>query len=178
MLPQSGSAAVCGGKTGAGLDADATGATLTVDERGFPLDPSCSAGKTDAGAVQTNYLVVNSASDSDDGSCTVSKCTLRDAINAANTAGNADISFATSINGDTLTLTSNLPEVTAAGSVNIAGNGAGTFTIDGAGKYSRSGSRLAPRPPSPVSPCSTAITPPTAVGLAMRAPSSTTARSP
>ena len=42
MLPQSGSAALCGGNTAGALDVN--GAPLTVDQRGLPLDPSCSAG--------------------------------------------------------------------------------------------------------------------------------------
>ncbi len=135
LLPLSGSAAICGGKSGTPYAEDENGAALTVDQRGLPLDAGCTLGSTDAGSVQTHYLVVTTAADSDDGSCTITTCSLRDAINAANTAGNADISFSTSINGDTLTLTSNLPAITAASSVNIVGNGAGTFTIDGAGKY-------------------------------------------
>ena len=142
LLPMSGSAAICGGKTGAGLDADATGAALTVDERGFPLDPSCGAGTTDAGAVQLNPLVVNSATDDGPGAgastCTTD-CTLRDAINVANNAGNGDITFDSSLNGSTITLGDSTATpgtaLTITGGVNIAGPGATLLTLSGQNKY-------------------------------------------
>ena len=47
MLPLPGSAAICAG----------TANTDTRDERGGPMDPSCPAGKVDAGAVQSNYAL-------------------------------------------------------------------------------------------------------------------------
>ena len=60
-------------------------------------------------------LVVNTTADSDDqGGCTPALCSLRDAINAANTAGGGTITF--DIPGGpapTITLTDNLPTITA-----------------------------------------------------------------
>jgi FG-GAP-like repeat len=53
LVPLTGSAALCGGTTAGALDAN--GAPLTVDQRGLPLDPSCSAGTTDSGSVQKYY---------------------------------------------------------------------------------------------------------------------------
>jgi hypothetical protein len=53
IVPLTGSAALCGGTTTGALTA--SGAPLTVDQRGLPLDASCSAGTTDAGSVQRNY---------------------------------------------------------------------------------------------------------------------------
>ena len=134
VLPLPGSAAVCGGKTGAGLDADASGNPLTQDQRTLPLDASCAAGTTDAGSVQVNYLTVTTTTDSNDGSCTVSKCSLRDAITAANTANSGDIAFSNSLAGGTINLASNLPGISATGSVNIVGPSGGVI-IDGGGKY-------------------------------------------
>jgi hypothetical protein len=54
MLPQPGSAAICGGTL-----ANATTANLTTDQRGLPLDPVCPAGANlvDSGAVQSNYAL-------------------------------------------------------------------------------------------------------------------------
>jgi len=53
IVPLTGSAALCGGTTAGALDEN--GAPLTVDQRGLPLDASCSSGTTDAGSVQKNY---------------------------------------------------------------------------------------------------------------------------
>ncbi len=130
VLPLSGSTAICGGKTGAGLDADASGNPLTVDQRGLPLDASCAAGSTDAGAVQINALTVNSSADTGGSTCG-GTCTLRQAINQANASG-GDITIDSSLNGATLTLTSILPKIE--GAINVSGPSGG-FIIDGANKY-------------------------------------------
>jgi CSLREA domain-containing protein len=67
-------------------------------------------------------LTVNSLSDTN-GACTVSNCTLREAINAANATSAADL-IRFSVNG-TINLGSVLPAITAAG---------GDLTIDGVGR--------------------------------------------
>ncbi len=54
MLPEVGSPAICGGKSGTPYAETTTGTALTNDQRGLPLDPNCSAGETDAGAVQVS----------------------------------------------------------------------------------------------------------------------------
>lgn len=68
-------------------------------------------------------LVVTTLTDTNDGSCTVSHCSLREAINAANATGAADtISFLPS---GTINLGSTLPTILSAG---------GALTIDGSGR--------------------------------------------
>ena len=54
MIPLPGSPAICAGTTtpAGGLALPAT------DARGFPMDPGCSSGTVDAGAVQTNYTAI------------------------------------------------------------------------------------------------------------------------
>jgi CSLREA domain-containing protein len=125
MVPQSGSAAICGGTTAGALNVGGT--ALTVDQRGLPLDATCGTGATDAGAVQTNFLKVTSSADTDGATCGAT-CTLRQAINAANTQGNGDITFDSTLNGATLTLTGILPKIE--GAIDITGPSGG-FTIDG-----------------------------------------------
>ena len=75
-----------------------------------------------ASSAHAATLTVNSLNDTDDGHCTVSNCTLREAINAANAASAADL-IRFSING-TINLGSVLPAITSAG---------GDLTVDGAG---------------------------------------------
>src|SRR5208283_6223366 len=58
MIPLPGSEAIC-----AGLAADDGG--ITSDQRGFQLDVSCGS-NVDAGAVQTNYLIVTTTDDTND----------------------------------------------------------------------------------------------------------------
>ena len=124
MLPQTGSAAICAGS--AALAKDANGNSLTTDQRGFPLNSSC----VDAGAVQTNYLLVNTVSDSNDGSCG-STCSLRDALAQANSNGTGDIAFQLS-SPSTITLSTALGSLNStAAQVNILGPGANTLTISG-----------------------------------------------
>ncbi|MGH9588126.1 MAG: beta strand repeat-containing protein [Acidobacteriaceae bacterium] len=128
MLPQPASPAICAGSVS---DAkDASGATLTTDQRGFALNAAnCSNGGVDAGAVQTNYLMVTTATDSAPSSCTSAACSLRDAINAANTAG-GDISFKSGLGTLTISPTQGaLPAIT--GAVNIIGPGANQLTVSG-----------------------------------------------
>jgi CSLREA domain-containing protein len=61
----------------------------------------------------TPTFTVNSANDADDGACTLLHCSLREAINAANTVPTAQtISFAIGTGTQTITPTSALPTVT------------------------------------------------------------------
>jgi hypothetical protein len=136
LLPLSGSAAICGGTTAGALNVGGT--ALTVDQRGFGLDPNCGTGTTDAGSVQVQangILTVQTAND-DPGS-TVTTCgptctTLRDAINTANTQGTGDIEFANGLSGGKLTLGGILPKIEGAVAINGPSGG---FTIDGGNNY-------------------------------------------
>jgi CSLREA domain-containing protein len=125
MLPLPGSPAICAGSIAL------VPAGVTTDQRGFPPIASC----VDAGAVQTNYLTVTTLADATDGSpdCYYgtgsAACSLRDAMNAGNTAGKADIAFAASLNGGTITLASALPAIT--GQMNLIGPGANNLTVSG-----------------------------------------------
>jgi len=67
-----------------------------------------------------------------DGATCGATCTLRQAINAANTQGNGDITFDSTLNGATLTLTGILPKIE--GAIDITGPSSG-FTIDGKSTY-------------------------------------------
>jgi hypothetical protein len=125
MLPQVGSALICGGVTAGAKNT--SGAALTADERGFGLDPACATGKVDAGAVQANYLTVTTTAGTGTGTCGAS-CALRDAITEANAAGHADIGFANPVTG-TITLASELPVIT--GVADIVGPGASVLTVSG-----------------------------------------------
>jgi len=117
MLPLYGSTAIGAGNY-------VTGGP-SADQRGFfrPL-----SGVIDLGAVQTHYLTVNTLTDSDDGICGATTCSLRDALEqaATNTAG--DIRFSAS---GTIFLTSGKPLPAIAEDLNIAGPGASKLTIDG-----------------------------------------------
>ena len=127
MLPLPGSPTICAGS----YSLATSGTTqLTTDQRGFPLAAAnCSNSGVDIGAVQTNYLMVNTTADSSDASCGAT-CSLRDAIQQADSAGMQDIAFASSAVG-TITLGSTLPALS--GVINIAGPGAANLTVSGGG---------------------------------------------
>ena len=129
LLPMPGSPVICGGTTTGAKDVN--GATLTTDERGFSLDPACSTGKVDAGAVQTSFHTVTTTADPGSGTCGTT-CALRDAITASNAAGHGDIVFATAVTG-TITLGSALPAIS--GAVNVVGPATGSLTISGNSAY-------------------------------------------
>ncbi len=79
-------------------------------------------------------FVVNSTADTDDGTCDAANCTLREAINAANAmAGTDTITFDatvfTSAATGTITLTSDLPNITT--DMNITGLGTDKVIVDG-----------------------------------------------
>jgi hypothetical protein len=134
MLLLPGSGAIC-----AGITADDY--YIADDQRGSPLDPNCSSSSIiDVGSIQTNQFLVNVSTDDSPGtksncepSSTSKSCTLRDAVLAANTAGQGDITFALSLSGSTITLaTSPLQELNDGPSqINILGPGAPNLTISG-----------------------------------------------
>jgi CSLREA domain-containing protein len=61
---------------------DQSGVPITTDQRGISLPQG---GRCDIGAVEVVGLLVNSAADTDDGLCDAANCTLREALNLANT---------------------------------------------------------------------------------------------
>src|SRR5215204_5920536 len=83
-------------------------------------------------------LMVNSSADTADSACTTDAggCTLREAINAANgSSGVADtINFDQSLSGQTITLTSSLPNITDSAGLAIDG-GSADITISGDSQY-------------------------------------------
>jgi CSLREA domain-containing protein len=125
MLPLPGSPAICAGSIAL------TPVGLTIDQRGFPLNAAnCSNGGVDAGAVQTNYVTVNTLTDANDGNCTSAACSLRDAIMLGNSNGTADIVFSSSVTG-TILLGTSLPGLS--GQINVMGPGATKLTVSGGG---------------------------------------------
>src|SRR5439155_17732158 len=76
-------------------------------------------------------FTVTSTADPGDGTCDVTECTLREAINAANTAAGADtITFASGLTG-TIALASGSGDLYINDPVDIEGPGAGALTISG-----------------------------------------------
>jgi len=142
MLPQAGSAAIC-----AGSKSTATSAGVTLDQRGNNMDAECTSNTlVDAGAVQLNVVAtVVSTGDTNDGSCTSSLCTLRDAITAAMGSANVnkpgvEIAFdpaltatATSASPVKITLGSALPAFSGTPAINIIGPGANLLSVSGNG---------------------------------------------
>jgi len=125
MLPLPGSPAICAGSIALAP------VGLTMDQRGFPLNAAnCSNGGVDAGAVQTNYVRVNTLTDANDGTCTSAVCSLRDAITLGNSNGTADVAFSSNVTG-TISLGSSLPGL--AGQFNFIGPGAANLTVSGGG---------------------------------------------
>lgn len=110
MMPLPGSPAI-----GAG-----SGSTLATDQRGFARSTS---GASDLGAVSTNYLTVTTTADSTETTtCTGgATCSLRDAINLANSDGSGDIIFQSGLTGPII-LQNSLPEIS--GNVTINGTSA------------------------------------------------------
>lgn len=124
MIPLYGSAVI-----GAGIRPVFNNQAVSYDQRGFQIDgPSF-----DLGAVQTNYITVNTLADSDDGTCTATSCSLRDALNKTIGSSGTDIRF--SITGS-IKLTSGTPLPSIQNLVSIAGPGASQLTIDGTGSSS------------------------------------------
>jgi CSLREA domain-containing protein len=114
---------------------------FTTDQRGQPRPfdepsiPNLSDG-TDIGAIETDTqlgptFVVATTDDHDDGICSVSDCTLREAINAANTAsGPNTITFAPGTTG-TITVDSARGTLNITSDTTIIGPGARTLAVSG-----------------------------------------------
>ena len=108
-----------------GLTTDQRGVTRPVDISGIP---NANGGDgSDIGAVELTPIFVTTVDDHNDGTCSVGDCTLREAINLANTqSGNDTIAFAAGVSG-TIQLSSELPQLYT--SVVIAGPGASVVTV-------------------------------------------------
>jgi hypothetical protein len=120
MMPLIGSTAINAGSF-------VSGAQPVNDQRGFPRPTS---GAFDLGAVQTHYLTVNTVADTNDGKCTATTCSFRDALEQAATDGQGDIRFSAK---GTISLTLGKPLPAIAENLNIVGPGASQLTIDGTG---------------------------------------------
>jgi CSLREA domain-containing protein len=122
---------------------DAGSSTLLTDQRGLPRPSdhpnvaNAAAGDgSDIGAYEAAAFEVNSTADADDGACTLpgggNGCTLREAINAANTVdGFQAITFAPSLTAAgpaTITLLTALPELNS--DLSITGPGADLLTVE------------------------------------------------
>ena len=87
-----------------------------------------------AAGARAATLTVNTTADSSDSSCG-STCSLRDAINQANSDNSGDtIQFNSSLDGGTITLGSALPAINA--NITITGPGANLLTISGNNNFS------------------------------------------
>ena len=121
---------------------DAGSSTLLTDQRGRPrkvdqLNVANAVGGegSDIGAYEAASFEVNSTADTSDGACTLpgtgNGCTLREAMNAANTAaGFQAITFATSLTSGgptSITLLSELPFISS--DLNITGPGRDLLTV-------------------------------------------------
>jgi CSLREA domain-containing protein len=135
MLPVPGSEAICAGS----VSLDPVG--LSTDQRGFARLNLSNSNCLDAGAVQTNYLIVVSTADtSDTPGCnstgTGTPCSLRDALTLAASNGSADIAFASTVTG-TINLSTgtntSLPSIT--GNLDLVGPGANNLTVSGGNSF-------------------------------------------
>jgi len=121
---------------------DAGSSALLTDQRGRPRKvdqlnvPNAVGGDaSDIGAFEAAAFEVNSTADTDDGACTLpgtgNGCTLREAMNAANTTvGTQDITFAPSLTAGgptTITLLTALPFISS--DLSITGPGADLLTV-------------------------------------------------
>lgn len=117
-------------RSGTGIIGAGLNSTLATDQRGFSRPTS---GASDLGSVQTYNLVVTTTDDSTNTgtTCTGSNtCSLRDALNLANSQGAGDVVTVSGLQGN-ITLTSPLPNDTA--NLNLNGPGANQLTISGVG---------------------------------------------
>ncbi|MBV8146727.1 MAG: CSLREA domain-containing protein [Gammaproteobacteria bacterium] len=104
---------------------------LTVIATGLGL--LLGGGAAQAAMGVGNTYTVTTTADSNDGACTVALCSLRDAINAADSDGTGPtINFSASIAGSTIVLTGPLPGIY--GSMTIDGTNR-NITVSGAGSY-------------------------------------------
>jgi CSLREA domain-containing protein len=115
-----------------GFTTDQRGQPRTFDE---PSIPNASDG-TDIGAVETDTqlgptFVVGTTEDHDDGICSYSDCTLREAIHAANSvSGPNTVTFSTGVTG-TITLEPGFGLLNIASDMTIIGPGARTLAVSG-----------------------------------------------
>jgi CSLREA domain-containing protein len=90
-----------------------------------------------AAAAQAAVFVVTTTADGNNGGCTVSLCTLRDAVIAANASPGSSITLPSNANPYTLTLTGVNEQAAATGDLDVTatltinGGGAQTTIIDG-----------------------------------------------
>lgn len=149
MIPLPGSTAICTGLESAAInDTYANPPPLTTDQRGFYFVPNhCgqtgfSYSDVDLGAVQTNYLTVNTLSGtSASADCYATgpsgNCSLTDAMTVANNDEAGDIVFASSLfpsnSPETITVAAPLQEIFSETGVNLEGPGQSILTISGGG---------------------------------------------
>ena len=99
---------------------------LKMDQRGTGF-PRQIGERIDRGAVESGIsLTVTTVDDHDDGACTSSDCTLREAITAVNAAKIGDIAFAAGVTG-TIQLAGALPELS--GNFVVQGPGSDLLTV-------------------------------------------------
>ena len=117
---------------------------LTTDQRGSPrpiddpnIPPAPGGDNSDIGAVEMDpsqsafIFTVTTTDDHNDGACTVSDCSLREAINAANSISGLNvIIFANGLNG-TISLQPALGTLTVTDTVQIIGPGARVLAVSG-----------------------------------------------
>jgi CSLREA domain-containing protein len=136
-LPQPGSAAICAGSAALAVDGS--------DQRQTPVQPSygqCFSGTVDAGAVQTNYIKVQSSGDAGSGTSDCipqsANCTLRDAIAVGNSLGTVDVDFASGVSTINLKPANGTLEIksNSGGASNLIGPGANQLTVNGNGSSS------------------------------------------
>ena len=138
MMPLPGSTAICAGSQALAVNAIVNMSALGTDQRGFAIPPTdCPAGNVDIGAVQSDYLIVNTAQDSSDASDTFSDCnkgaatcSLRDDLGLI--SDSADIIFDPKVfsKPQTIALSSQLPPLNSGFAFNIEGPGQNLLTID------------------------------------------------
>ena len=138
MMPLPGSTAICAGSQTLATDPIAGNSALGTDQRGFAIPPTdCPAGNVDIGAVQSDYLIVNTAKDTSDASDTfadcntgAATCSLRDDLGLI--SDSADIIFDPKVfsTPQTIALGSQLPQLSFGFAVNIEGPGQNLLTID------------------------------------------------
>jgi uncharacterized repeat protein (TIGR02543 family) len=130
MLPLPGGTAICAGSVAL------IPGGVTTDQRGFAR-LNLASGCVDAGAVQTNFLIVTTATDQTDPSpgCDANgdpTCSLRDALTLAASNGSADIAFASGVTGTiNLNTGTNTPLPTITGNLDLFGPGANNLTVSG-----------------------------------------------
>lgn len=130
----SNSLAIDGGDNTLAVDPSNSNAALTRDERGAPFVRTF-GGTVDMGAVERQTvaglnLVVDNATDENDGDYSAGDLSLREAVGLANgSVGTDTITFAPALNGVAILLTMGQMSITE--SLTITGNGVANTIIDG-----------------------------------------------